>query len=103
MKKLQFLFFFFLPFISNSQSYTSYFTGNIDDTITSPLGGICMMGGATEDDNAMLHCIDDAILFHSMTSGVRHGLIGVPMEKIKILISKRYQEHIIKTIISVMC
>ena len=40
----------------------------------------------TEDDNAMLHCIDDAILFHSMTSGVRHGLIGVPMEKIKILI-----------------
>ena len=53
MKKIHFLFFFLLPFISNSQSYTSYFTGNIDDTITSPLGGICMMGGATEDDNAM--------------------------------------------------
>lgn len=38
----------------------------------------------TEDDNAMLHCIDDAILFHSNTSGTRHGLIGVPMEEIKI-------------------
>ena len=41
------------PRLSWAQSYTSYFTGNPKDTITSPLGGICMMGGATEDDNAM--------------------------------------------------
>ncbi len=38
---------------SIAQSYTSYFTGNSTDTITSPLGGICLMGGATEDDEAM--------------------------------------------------
>lgn len=35
------------------QNYTSYFTGNANDTITSPQGGVCMMGGATEDDEAM--------------------------------------------------
>lgn len=35
------------------QNYTSYFTGNTTDSVTSPQGGICMMGGATEDDEAM--------------------------------------------------
>lgn len=36
------------------QNYTSYFTGNTSDTLTAPSGGVCMMGGATEDDNAMI-------------------------------------------------
>lgn len=36
-----------------SQNYTSYFTGNSTDLVTSPQGGICLMGGASEDDNAM--------------------------------------------------
>jgi cyanophycinase-like exopeptidase len=36
-----------------SQNYTSYFTGNSMDTITNPHGGVCMMGGASEHDNAM--------------------------------------------------
>lgn len=36
-----------------AQNYTSYFTGNVEDTIVSPLGGTCMMGGATENDDAM--------------------------------------------------
>lgn len=35
------------------QNYTSYLTGNPTDMVTNPLGGICLMGGATEDDNAM--------------------------------------------------
>ena len=60
MKKLPLLFFFLYSFTSYSQSYTSYFTGNIDDTITSPLGGICLMGGATEDDNAMKWFLEQA-------------------------------------------
>ena len=38
---------------SHSQSYTNYFTGNPKDTITTPRGGICLMGGATESDPAM--------------------------------------------------
>ena len=36
-----------------SQPYTSYFTGNPTDISTTPSGGVCMMGGATEHDGAM--------------------------------------------------
>jgi cyanophycinase-like exopeptidase len=42
-----------IPFIAFGQNYTSYFTGDTTDLVTSPSGGICLMGGATEDDNAM--------------------------------------------------
>ena len=33
--------------------YTSYFTGNTMDKKTSPKGGVCLMGGSSEDDNAL--------------------------------------------------
>ena len=36
-----------------SQTYTSYFTGNTSDLVTFPQGGSCLMGGASEDDQAM--------------------------------------------------
>ena len=36
-----------------AQNYTSYFTGNQNDLVTQAQGGVCLMGGATEDDNAM--------------------------------------------------
>ncbi len=41
--------------MSFGQSYTSYFTGSTTDMIVSPTppGGICMMGGASENDEAM--------------------------------------------------
>jgi lipopolysaccharide transport system ATP-binding protein len=39
--------------------------------------------GSSEADNAMLHCIDTALIFHSRTSGRRHGLVGVPMQSIR--------------------
>jgi lipopolysaccharide transport system ATP-binding protein len=38
----------------------------------------------SESDNAMMHCIDNALVFRSTTSGARHGLIGVPMQHIRI-------------------
>jgi cyanophycinase-like exopeptidase len=44
---------FFNSFLTFSQNYTSYFTGNSTDLVTNPQGGICLMGGASEDDNAM--------------------------------------------------
>lgn len=44
---------FLIYFNASSQSYTSYFTGNSTDLVTSPQGGTCMMGGATEHDEAM--------------------------------------------------
>jgi cyanophycinase-like exopeptidase len=51
--RILFSLFFLFPVIGYGQNFTSYFTGNIQDTITTPQGGICLMGGATEDDNAM--------------------------------------------------
>lgn len=36
-----------------AQPYTSYFTGSPVDVSPTPLGGTCMMGGATEHDGAM--------------------------------------------------
>jgi lipopolysaccharide transport system ATP-binding protein len=39
--------------------------------------------GSSDADNAMLHCIDTALIFHSRTSGRRHGLVGVPMQSIR--------------------
>lgn len=53
MLKLLFILFCFYSLSGYGQSYTSYFTGNASDKITFPSGGICLMGGATEDDNAM--------------------------------------------------
>lgn len=36
-----------------AQPYTSYFTGSSSDVAPAPLGGACLMGGATEHDGAM--------------------------------------------------
>jgi cyanophycinase-like exopeptidase len=52
MKRL-FLLLGLLPALVSAQSYTSYFTGNTTDTVTSPKGGICLMGGGGESDKAM--------------------------------------------------
>lgn len=38
---------------SFSQNYTSYFLGNPFNVTTTPKGGVCLMGGATEHDEAM--------------------------------------------------
>jgi cyanophycinase-like exopeptidase len=53
MKRFLFLASAFLVNAIQGQSYTSYFTGNTTDLVTNPLGGACLMGGATEDDEAM--------------------------------------------------
>jgi len=41
------------PFLLSAQGYTSYFTGSPIDKVTTTEFGVCMMGGATEHDNAM--------------------------------------------------
>jgi len=43
----------FFPVMAAAQGYTSYFTGNITNVSTQPSFGVCLMGGATEHDNAM--------------------------------------------------
>ncbi|MBL7825426.1 MAG: Type 1 glutamine amidotransferase-like domain-containing protein [Saprospiraceae bacterium] len=49
----KFLLLLLFPGQAFSQNYTYYHTGNTVDTVVSPTGGMCMMGGATEHDNAM--------------------------------------------------
>jgi len=49
-----------LNFPAFSQNYTAYFTGNAIDLTTMPTGGICLMGGASEDDNAMTWFLQQA-------------------------------------------
>ena len=55
MKQVSIFLIGLMPFFALSQSYTSYFTGNTVDMIVSPTppGGLCMMGGASENDEAM--------------------------------------------------
>ena len=50
---LKILLLLLFPVLVYGQGYTSYFTGNQTDKMASPAGGVCLMGGATEDDNAM--------------------------------------------------
>ena len=54
MNLARLLFFLFLPasFLV-AQPYTSYFTGSTADVSPQPQGGVVLMGGATEDDNAI--------------------------------------------------
>jgi cyanophycinase-like exopeptidase len=51
--KLLTLLTFFATTVSFGQNYTSYYLGNVSDVVTSPKGGVCLMGGATEHDEAM--------------------------------------------------
>ncbi len=53
MQKYLLLLFTMNFYVGFGQSYTSYLTGNSLDVVTNPIGGICLMGGATENDNAM--------------------------------------------------
>jgi lipopolysaccharide transport system ATP-binding protein len=45
---------------------------------------LCAVAAGSESNNAMLHCINAALVFRSVTSGARHGLVGIPMHSIKI-------------------
>ena len=60
---------------SFSQSYTEYFTGNANDVNTNHEFGVCLMGGASENDNAMIWFLnkanggDDVVLRASGSDG----------------------------------
>jgi cyanophycinase-like exopeptidase len=66
---------FFALFLTSTclgQSYTSYYTGNPIDKTANPKGGICLMGGATENDSAMrwfLQSADGGDILVLRTSG----------------------------------
>lgn len=48
------LFVAIFPLYAAGQSYTSWFLGNTENVSPQPLGGVCLMGGATENDSAMV-------------------------------------------------
>lgn len=53
MKQLYFLLGALFCISAYAQDYTSYFTGNESDVSPETLGGLVLMGGATENDQAM--------------------------------------------------
>jgi len=60
MKKLLLVLTALLSLSINAQSFTSYFTGDVADVNTNPDYGICLMGGSTEDDRAMIWFLEKA-------------------------------------------
>ena len=84
-----------LPFISFSQGYTSYFTGNSFNITTTPEFGVCLMGGATEHDNAMIWLLQKAnggdvvVLRSSGSNGYNDYLyseLGVTVNSVETLV-----------------
>lgn len=78
-----------------SQSYTSYFTGNAQDTVSDPSGGICLMGGATENDEAMKWFLQRAsggdilVLRTSGSDGYNNYLyseLGIPVNSVETIV-----------------
>jgi len=53
MKIVTFVCLILLTSPSLAQNFTSFFTGNSTNVDTTPQFGICLMGGASENDNAM--------------------------------------------------
>jgi cyanophycinase-like exopeptidase len=52
--------FAFAVALADAQSYTSYFTGNPGNSNALPAGGVCIMGGASEHDEAMKRFLEAA-------------------------------------------
>ena len=93
--KIKLLIFFLLPFLCFSQGYTSYFTGNTTNITTTTEFGVCLMGGATEHDNAMMWLLQKAnggdvvVLRSSGSNGYNDYLysqLGVAVNSVETLV-----------------
>lgn len=78
-----------------AQSYTSYFTGNSTDISSTPSGGICLMGGASESDSAMRWFLQRAnggdilVIRASGSDGYNDYLfsdLGVPVNSVETIV-----------------
>lgn len=89
---------FFFPFLFSSPpsqvdpTFVSYRSGPVTDTLTLPLGGVCLMGGAREDDEAMRWFLrranggDVLVLRASGSDGYNDYLyreLGVPVHSVE--------------------
>lgn len=91
----QILLLFVLPVLGFSQGYTSYFTGNAFNVVTTPEFGVCIMGGATEHDNAMKWLLQKAnggdvvVLRSSGSNGYNNYLyseLGITVNSVETLV-----------------
>ena len=89
------LFALFFAWAVSGQSYQSYFTGNPVDAVTRPTGGICLMGGSTENDEAMRWFLRSAnagdvlVLRASGSDGYNeyfYSGLGVPVNSVETLV-----------------
>ncbi|NDB34739.1 MAG: hypothetical protein EB023_05220 [Flavobacteriia bacterium] len=78
-----------------AQNFVAYQTGNPSDTVVQALGGVCLMGGATEDDNAMSWFLQRAnggdvlVLRTSGANGYNSYLysqLGVPVNSVETIV-----------------
>lgn len=85
----------FLSLQGQSPGFTSYFTGSSTDAITSPQGGVCLMGGGRESDEAMRWFLkradggDILILRASGSDGYNNYLyqdLGVPVNSVESIV-----------------
>lgn len=83
------------PATNFAQGYTSYFTGNATNITTNTEFGVCMMGGATEHDNAMIWLLQKAgggdvvVLRSSGSNGYNNYLyseLGVNVNSVETLV-----------------
>ena len=84
-----------VSFYSYNQSYTSFFTGHKEDIFSKPQGGICLMGGSRESDNAMRWFLSRAkggdvlVLRTSGSDGYNSYLyeeLGVPINSVETIV-----------------
>lgn len=92
---LKLLLFLFTPFFSNAQGYISYFTGNTTNITTDPEFGVCLMGGASENDEAMKWLLQKAnggdvvVLRSSGSNGYNNYLyseLGISVNSVETLV-----------------
>lgn len=92
IKKILFL---LVPFFLNAQGYTSYFTGNTTNITTTPEFGVCLMGGASEHDDAMRWLLQKAnggdvvVLRSSGSNGYNNYLysgLGITVNSVETLV-----------------
>lgn len=94
-----------------SQSYTSYFTGDVADVVTTTQKGTVLMGGATENDNAMKWFLqhsgggDIVVLRASGSNGYNNYLystLGIPVNSVESIVcnnaSASYDPYVIQQV-----
>jgi len=79
----------------SAQGYTSYFTGSTDDVEVATNGGLVLMGGATENDDAMIWFLEKAnggdvvVIRSSGSNGYNNYLysqLGVSVNSVETLV-----------------